>query len=65
MKEYLGAIHHPEDYDPSVAEDAAMDRTIDAPSKVIVTAGLRVFVNGLEKFWAPKSFSSPSLAGRG
>jgi hypothetical protein len=28
MTQYLVAIHHPDDYDPSVAEDEAMDRDI-------------------------------------
>ena len=30
MTQYLVAIHHPDDYDPS-AEDEAMSRDIDAP----------------------------------
>ena len=30
MTQYLVAIHHPDDYDPSVAEDEAMHRDIDA-----------------------------------
>ena len=29
MTQYLVAIHHPDDYDPSVAEDEAMERDID------------------------------------
>jgi hypothetical protein len=27
---YLVAIHHPDDYNPAVSEDEAMDRDIDA-----------------------------------
>jgi hypothetical protein len=30
MTQYLIAIHHPDDYDPAVAEDEAMSRDIDA-----------------------------------
>lgn len=43
MPQYLVAIHHPEDYDPFI-EDEAMRRDID----VLVAAGIRVFVGGLE-----------------
>lgn len=48
MPRYLVAIHHPDDYDPAVAEDAAMDRAIDALNEEMVTAGVRVFVGGLQ-----------------
>jgi hypothetical protein len=30
MTQYLVAIHHPDDYDPFVAEDEAMGRDLDA-----------------------------------
>jgi hypothetical protein len=30
MSQRLVAIHHPDDYDPAVVEDEAMDRAIDA-----------------------------------
>ena len=43
---YLVAIHHPDDYDPSV-EDEAMSRDIDALNEEMVAKGIRVFVGGL------------------
>ena len=47
MAQYLVAIHHPDDYDPSVAEDEAMHRDIDALNNEMKAAGVRVFVGGL------------------
>lgn len=47
MTQYLVAIHHPGDYDPSVAEDEAMSRDIDALNDEMKAAGVRVFVGGL------------------
>jgi hypothetical protein len=47
MTEYLVAIHHPDNYDPSVAEDEAMCRDIDALNDEMEAAGVRVFVGGL------------------
>jgi hypothetical protein len=47
MPKYLVAIHHPTDYDPAVAEDAAMDHAIDVLNEEMVAAGVRVFVGGL------------------
>ncbi len=46
MTQYLVAIHHPEDYDPST-EDEAMARDIDKLNDEMVAAGVRVFVGGL------------------
>ena len=46
MTQYLVAIHHPDDYDPSVAEDEAMSRDIDALNDEMVAAGVRIFVGG-------------------
>jgi hypothetical protein len=43
---YLVAIHHPDDYDPSV-EDEAMSRDIDGLNDEMVSAGVRIFVGGL------------------
>jgi hypothetical protein len=48
MTQYLVAIHHPDDYDPSVAEDDAMSRDIDALNDEMKAAGVRVFVGGLQ-----------------
>ena len=47
MTQYLVAIHHPDDHDPALAEDAAMDRDIDALNDAMKAAGVRVFVGGL------------------
>jgi hypothetical protein len=46
MTQYLVAIHHPDDYDPS-AEDEAMSRDIDALNDEMVAAGVRIFAGGL------------------
>jgi dihydrofolate reductase len=46
MTQYLVAIHHPDDYDPSV-EDEAMSRDIDALNDEMVAAGVRIFVGRL------------------
>ncbi|MGH7620192.1 MAG: YciI family protein [Gemmatimonadaceae bacterium] len=46
MAQYLVAIHHPDDYDPS-AEDEAMARDIHALNAEMKAAGVRVFVGGL------------------
>ena len=48
MKQYWVAIHHPDDYDPSV-EDDAMHRDIDALNDEMTAAGIRVFVGGLHR----------------
>jgi hypothetical protein len=47
MPKYLVTIYHLDDYDPSVAEDEAMDREIDALNEEMVAAGARIFVGGL------------------
>ena len=47
MTRYLVAIHHSDDYDPSVAEDEAMARAIDALNDEMKAAGVRIFVGGL------------------
>ena len=44
---YLVAIHHPDNYDPAVAEDEAMSRAIDVLNGEMVAAGVRIFVGGL------------------
>ena len=46
MTQYLVAIHHPDDYDPST-EDEAMSRDIDALNDEMVSAGVRIFVGGI------------------
>jgi hypothetical protein len=54
MTQYLVAIRHPDDYDPS-AEDEAMTRDIDALNDEMVAAGVRVFVGGLTPASSAKS----------
>jgi hypothetical protein len=43
---YLVAIHHPDDYDPSL-EDEAMGRDIDILNEEMEAAGARIFAGGL------------------
>jgi hypothetical protein len=47
MPQYLVAIHHADDYDPSL-EDQAMRRDISALNEEMVAAGARIFVGGLQ-----------------
>jgi hypothetical protein len=47
MTQYLVAIHHPDDYDGSL-EDDAMHRDIRALNLEMKAAGVRIFVGGLE-----------------
>lgn len=47
MAQYLVAIHHPDHYDPAIAEDEAMTRDIDVLNDAMVAAGVRIFVGGL------------------
>lgn len=54
-QQYLVAIHHPDDYDPSSAEDEAMRRDIDALNDEMIAAGVRVFVGGLKPVRSAKS----------
>jgi hypothetical protein len=46
MTQYLVAIHHPDDYDPSVETEAMTDE-IHALNREMVAAGVRIFVAGL------------------
>jgi hypothetical protein len=52
---YLVAIHHPDDYDPFVAEDEAMSRDIDALNYEMIAAGARLFAGGLHRVSSAKS----------
>lgn len=55
MPLFLVAIHHPDNYDPSVSEDAQMGRDIDLLNEEMVAAGIRVFVGGLHPAREAKS----------
>jgi hypothetical protein len=57
MTQYLVAIHHPDDYDPS-AEDEAMSRDIDALNDEMVAAGVRVPRAGSAPVWRTCSAAS-------
>jgi hypothetical protein len=46
MAQYLVAIHHPDDFEPSTVTEATM-RDIGALNREMVAAGVRVFVGGL------------------
>jgi hypothetical protein len=54
----LVAIHHPDDYDPSV-EDEAMGRDIDVLNDEMKAAGVRVFVGGLRPSSSARSLRVP------
>ena len=46
MPQYLVAIHHLDNYDPS-AESEAMHRDIDVLNEEMMAAGVRIFAGGL------------------
>lgn len=54
MPQYLVAIHHPENYDPSL-EDEAMTRDIDVLNEEMEAAGARLFAGGLQSAANAKS----------
>jgi hypothetical protein len=60
MTQYLVAIHHPDNYDPST-EDEAMVRDIDVLNGEMVAAGARFFAGGLQS--APHAKSLRMQAG--
>jgi hypothetical protein len=55
MTQYLVAIHHPDDYNPAVAEDEAMHHDIDVLNDEMVAAGVRIFVGGLQPVSSARS----------
>ena len=54
MTQYLVAIHHPDDFEPSSVTEATM-RDIGALNREMVAAGVRVFVGGLSAASRAKS----------
>jgi hypothetical protein len=60
MARYLVAIHHPDNYDPSVSEDDAMHRDIDVLNEEMIAAGVRVFVGGMHPAGSAKSLRTQS-----
>jgi hypothetical protein len=62
MTQYLVAIHHPDDYDPST-ETEAMERDIDTLNEEMVAAGVRVFVGGLRPASSARSLRAQPQGG--
>ena len=62
MARYLVSIHHPDNYDPSTAEDESMRRDIDVLNDEMKAAGVRVFVGGLH---SPRSAKSLRVGANG
>ena len=58
MPQYLVAIQHPENYDPSL-EGEAMIRDIGALNEEMDAAGARFFAGGLERAAKAKSLRKP------
>jgi hypothetical protein len=54
MPQYLVAIHHPDNYDPST-EDAAMEHDIDVLNEEMIAVGARFFAGGLAAAGTAKS----------
>jgi hypothetical protein len=54
MTQYLVAIHHPGDYEPS-PEDKAMERDIDVLNEEMEAKGVRIFAGGLRPASSAKS----------
>ena len=54
MPRYLVAIHHADDYDPSV-ETEAMSEDIHALNREMIAAGARIFAGGLSAVGRAKS----------
>ena len=54
MPQYLIAIHHPDDYDPSL-EDEAMMEEIHALNREMIAAGVRKFACGISSASAAKT----------
>jgi hypothetical protein len=60
MPQFLVAIHHPDNYEPSL-EDEAMHRDIDVLNEEMIAAGVRLFAGGLQP--APKAKSQRAQPG--
>ena len=54
MPQYLVAIHHPDNYDPSL-EGEAMERDIDVLNEEMMAKGVRIFAGGLRPASSAKS----------
>lgn len=54
MSQYLVAIHHPDDFDPSVVTEATV-RDINVLNEEMDAAGVRIFAGGLSAASDPRS----------
>jgi hypothetical protein len=54
MPQFLVAIHHPDDYEPS-REDEAMVEEIHALNREMIASGVRIFAGGLQPASKAKS----------
>ena len=59
MTQYLVAIHHPDNYDPSVETEAMMEE-IHALNREMIAAGVRIFAGGLTPASNAKSVRAQS-----
>ena len=59
MAQFLVAIHHPDNYDPSV-EAGAISEDIHALNREMIAAGVRVFAGGLRPASGAKSVRAQS-----
>ena len=59
MPQYLVAIHHPDNFDPSTESEATV-RAIDALNQEMAAAGVVVFVGGLTPVREAKSLRAQS-----
>jgi hypothetical protein len=59
MPQYLVAIHHPDNYDPSTEDDTMM-RDIDVLNEEMIAVGARFFAGGLESATKAKSLRKQS-----
>ncbi len=59
MTQYLVAIHHPDNYDPSVETEAMMEE-IHALNREMIAAGVRIFAGGLRAASSAKSVRAQS-----
>ena len=57
MAQYLVAVHHPDNYDPSL-EGEAMMRDIHALNKEMIAAGVRIFAGGLSPAGSARSLQA-------
>ena len=57
MAQYLVAVHHPDNYDPSL-EGEAMMRDIHALNREMIAAGVRIFAGGLSPASSARSLQA-------